>query len=154
MSSIEIIHPFLLKRRQWSTTTPRFARKPPQLFEIRFEFGVDDCECGPVALLCNPVGFPFLLLGDWRQGGFAGEHACGDDGLPLKDFECESCADLQWVSLISFVVLVQVQDKSGVVDIQLPQKPKSDLGDKTRAGIDLGRGCCASGLVAGMATSR
>ena len=94
MSSIKIIHPLLLKRRQWTATIARVARKPPQLFEIRFEFGVDDRECGPVALLCNPVGFPFLLFCDGRQRGFAGEHACRDDGLPFENFECESCADL------------------------------------------------------------
>lgn len=73
MAFVEICQPFLLERREAPPdATTRFSRKFAEGLEVGFEFGVEDCEPGAIALLCDTVGFPFFLLGDRGQVYFAG----------------------------------------------------------------------------------
>lgn len=72
VAGVEVVDPFLFKRREWATDAIlRLASEKAQFLEIGLELGVDDCERGPVASLGDAICLPLLLLGGTRQSGFA-----------------------------------------------------------------------------------
>lgn len=89
MPFIKRLNPAPIKRRQYP---PRFSltripSDPPHRLEVLFEIRVDNGEGGRIPLGSDAVLFPFPLLRDRGEVCFSSEHAGGEDGLPLEDFE-------------------------------------------------------------------
>lgn len=96
MPSIEQIQPLLFKGRK---DTPWLSclgvtRQFTQGLKIFPEVRVDDTEPRPIALLCNPILFPFLLLLQGWQLGLASQDPRRSYCLPFEDLESQSGANL------------------------------------------------------------
>jgi hypothetical protein len=96
MSCIEVIHPFLIKWRQWPArcALSRLPCELPKLFKINFEVWINNGKSRSIASDCDSISLPRLLLFNRRKSGPTCENTCCSNSLPFKDLEGKPSADL------------------------------------------------------------